>query len=144
MKRDPSITIETVAELLTAIPETQWERCEAEAGTNRFVTGSPSEVAVEVTDDEVRVYLPEMAWTSPYEIEDVPELAGRINLESHGPSVNKEVFASALQHLVKAVRALRRMRFVACKFCGEETPPEYQFDERTCHGCASREYGVVF
>jgi hypothetical protein len=85
-----------------------------------------------------------MKWTSPYEAEDVPELAGRINLPTHGPSLDNETFASALQHLVEAARILRRMRFVTCQFCDGEIPPEDQYDDKTCHGCASKEYGIVY
>lgn len=144
MQSNSNDQVVRVAKALDAIPETEWESTKTADGSTRFVTGSPSEVTVEVTDDEVRVYLPEMEWTSPYEIEDAPELAGRINLETHGPSVSKEAFASALQHFVKAARALRRMNFITCQFCGEETPPEHQYDGQTCHSCASKEYGIVY
>lgn len=135
---------EFIEQALAAIPETNCERTKTDDGTTRFVTGSPREVAVDVTDGEVLVYLWAATWTSPYELEEDPELVGRINLETHGPSSDEKAFADALRHLVEAARTLRRMRYITCRFCEGEIPPEHQYDEQTCHGCASREYGVVY
>lgn len=143
-KRSTNVS-ERVFEALTAIPEAEWERADnEEEDAPRFVTGSPREVAVEVTDDEVVIYLWAAKWTSPYEIEDAPKIVGRINLETHGPEADEAGFASALEHLVLAARTLRRMKFVTCQFCDGEIPSEHQFDAQTCHGCASKEYGVVY
>lgn len=144
MADKPSTLDEQVLGGLAAIPDTEWNRADTNDGSTRFVTGLPIEVAVDVTDIEVRVSLWAAEWTSPHEIQDAPELVGRIDFEAHGPQHDEESFASALQHLVEAARILRQMNYVTCQFCGGVTPPEHQYDDRTCQSCASKEYGVVY
>lgn len=38
----------------------------------------------------------------------------------------------------------RKGQYQKCEFCGEKIPPEHRFEEYVCHGCASREFGVVY
>ena len=49
----------------------------------------------------------------------------------------------AVQLLVQAAVVLRRAAFRRCRYCGQNTPPEWWHGEDACQGCAERHLGVV-
>ena len=136
---------DSVRQTLNDIPEMEWEQDDDDDIERvRFVTGRPFEVAVDITKDEILIHRWAARWEGPHSLVDAPEVVGRIDFKSHGRYLDEDGFSEALKHLVLAAQMLRRMRFSSCKFCDKTTPPEYQYGEDVCYGCASTEYGIVY
>lgn len=54
-------------------------------------------------------------------------------------SKRKEIIESVFR-----VIDFRKGQYQKWEFCGKKVPPEHRFEEYVCHGCASREFGVVY
>lgn len=48
-----------------------------------------------------------------------------------------------LDLLMKTINS-RKRQYRKCQFCGEKVAVEHRFDMNTCHGCASKHFGVVY
>jgi len=45
--------------------------------------------------------------------------------------------------LLKTITS-RKRQYQTCQFCGEKVSPEHLFNKKTCHGCATEHFGVVY
>ncbi|WP_462411450.1 hypothetical protein [Neobacillus sp. Marseille-QA0830] len=59
-------------------------------------------------------------------------------------SMNKEKQKQTLFELLLKTINLRKRQYRKCKFCGEKVAIEHRFNQDTCHGCATEQYGVVY
>lgn len=48
-----------------------------------------------------------------------------------------------LDVLMKTINS-RKRQYRTCKFCSEKVAIEHRYDQNTCHGCASEQYGVLY
>ncbi|MFB3164510.1 hypothetical protein ABLO26_24420 [Neobacillus sp. 179-J 1A1 HS] len=48
-----------------------------------------------------------------------------------------------LDTLMKTINS-RKRQYKTCQFCGKSTPPGHRFNDRTCHGCATKYFHVIY
>ncbi len=59
-------------------------------------------------------------------------------------SLNREEQQDVMLELLLKTINTRKRQYRKCQFCGEKVAKEHRFDNDTCHGCASRQFGVVY
>jgi hypothetical protein len=55
----------------------------------------------------------------------------------------KEKETLAIDTFIKTINA-RKRQYKTCQFCGEKVPSEHRFNSRTCYGCATEHFHVVY
>lgn len=59
-------------------------------------------------------------------------------------SLSKEKQQELIIELLMKTITSRKRQYRKCQFCGEKVAVEHRFDKDTCHGCASKHFGVVY
>ncbi|WP_042458856.1 hypothetical protein [Neobacillus dielmonensis] len=67
-------------------------------------------------------------------------LVGWETMESMSREMQQQIL---LELLMKTINS-RKRQYRKCQFCGEKVAIEHRFDQDTCHGCATEQYGVVY
>ncbi len=106
-----------------------------------LVAGDPGLVAVTFTDEGLAVSVFGIRWDGPHTpVPDHRPLAQAAWSDFREGEAEAVV---AAQLLVQAAAVVRRAAFRRCRYCGENTPPEWWHGEDACQGCAERHLGVV-
>lgn len=109
------------------------------------VTSEPGAVRVESETAEITVVIGEMEadfrlytleWVGPHS--PIPATRSWRKVELAGRTVKE------LEELAVAAARARRRQYRVCRYCGERVPVEHRFSGSVCHGCASKELGIVF
>ena len=99
--------------------------------------GDEAGIVVLVTPEAMELRLPTVEWAcGSYGPRATSKLWRRVEWQRLDPS--------KLPELLKAAKTARKRQYRTCQYCGERFPPEHRADRDTCHGCASREHGVVY
>lgn len=101
--------------------------------------GEPGEVVARVTTRTVSIAIFGVRWAGPHEPRPAPRWLARFhwhNLESG------ELYA-LLVRLIESAAARRCATYRTCRYCGKNTPPEWQHGDDVCQSCAERHLGVV-
>ena len=108
-------------------------------GAIQFLAGEPPEVVVVLTDWSVVVSEFAGIWETPYKFVKKPRRVGVLKWRR----LPENALWDALTALIKGAREARRSRFQICRYCGENTPPEWRHDDHVCQACAARHSGAV-
>jgi hypothetical protein len=108
---------------------------ESEPGSITFTGGSPSEVIVRLTADEVAVFEYAGSWETPAQFTVQPRHVGTVMWQR----LPDTALMNALAALIKGARSMRLHSYGVCVMCERKTPPESLFDDDVCVDCASRE-----
>lgn len=103
--------------------------------------GSPGLVVLEVVGDALHLLEFRITWPHPHEPEAAHRLVeARPLVEILGGDMSA---LASLRASIDRIIDERRARFIVCRFCGAETPPEWAHGGDTCDACAERHLGVV-
>ena len=115
------------------------EQQEERDGAIQFLSGEPPEVVVRLTDGSVVVSEFAGIWETPFRFVKQPRRVGVLKWRR----LPEGALWDALTALIKGAREARRSRFQICQYCGANTPPEWQHDDRVCRSCAERHHGMI-
>jgi hypothetical protein len=104
-----------------------------------IVGGDPGEVVVRVSGNKVSVALFRVVWDRPYSPVIRPIPFATMNWRR----VPESTLLSTLRRIIVSAREIRTSTYRRCEQCGENKPPEWMHDEKTCQSCAERYFGVV-
>jgi hypothetical protein len=108
-------------------------------GAIQFLAGEPPEVVVLLTGASVIVSEFAGVWETPHTFVKNPRRVGVLKWRR----LPENALWDALAALIKGAREARRSRFQICRYCGENTPPEWRHDDHVCQGCAEQHSGTV-
>jgi hypothetical protein len=106
-----------------------------EEGSLVFTGGSPPEVIVRLTSDEVAVLEYAGSWTTPERFAVTPRHVGTVKWRR----LPESALMNALSALIKGARSMRLHTYRTCAVCERKTAPESLFEEDVCFDCAARE-----
>jgi hypothetical protein len=66
-----------------------------------------------------------------------------LSWESLAPLSYKQQEELVIDLLLKTI-ASRKRQYQTCQFCGEKVSSEHLFNKKTCHGCATEHFGVIY
>lgn len=66
-----------------------------------------------------------------------------VNWETLEQVSHEEQENMVLDALLKTINS-RKRHYKTCQFCGERTSREHRFNGRTCHGCATKHFHVIY
>lgn len=90
-----------------------------------------------VTAEALELRLPTIEWThGAYGPESSTRLWKRLAW--------KKLDDDALAELIDVALQARQAELRPCQHCGDSFPPDRRFDDDTCHGCASKDLGVLY
>jgi hypothetical protein len=116
-------------------------REEASGEGTTLVAGDPGRISVCLTDEGLAVSVFGVRWDGPHTpVPDHRPLAEVAWADFRG---NEAEAVVAAYLLVQAATLVRRAAFRRCRYCGENTPPEWWHGEDACQGCAERHLVVV-
>lgn len=103
--------------------------------------GDPGLVVVRVAGRGLTVSVYGVRWDGPH----TPTRADRELCRVSGDDMPAELPEQAVvaAALIQAAVAIRRAKFLVCRYCGQSNPPEWQHGADVCQGCAERHLGVV-
>ncbi len=108
-------------------------------GAMQFVGGDPPEVVVVLTQSSVVVSEFRGVWETPLKFVVRPRRIGLIKWRR----LPETALWNALAALLKGARQARLEQFQVCQYCGQNTAPEWLYEDRVCQSCADRQSGAV-
>ncbi|MCY2928594.1 MAG: hypothetical protein NTV86_03705 [Planctomycetota bacterium] len=107
----------------------------------RLTGGDPGEVIVTIHPYGIEVQVFTVEWRDPGHPVVVGEPFAAL-LVSNYPDTS--ALLDAARKAIADARAKRLETYRLCEHCGRMKPPEWMHDDRTCQGCAERDFGVVY
>jgi hypothetical protein len=111
------------------------EQDESETGSIVFTGGSPPEVIVRLTPDEVAVLEYTGSWDTPAYFTVKPRHVGTVIWQR----LPDTALMNALSALIKGARSMRLHSYGVCVRCERKLPPESLFEDDVCVDCANLE-----
>jgi hypothetical protein len=116
-------------------------REEGSSDSLTLTAGDPGLVVVTLDDEGVGVGIFQVRWEGPHTPVPYTRPLARVGWSDFHDQGEEAVVAVHL--LVQAAAVVRRAAFRRCRYCGDNTPPEWWHGKDACQGCAERHLGVV-
>jgi hypothetical protein len=126
-----------IAFLSSQLPPPVDERAGTD-GSLFFTGGDPPEVVAELTATSVIVSEFAGVWEQPFKLAPRPRRVGMVNWKR----LPETQLLNVISQLIRGATQARRARYRTCQLCEALHPPEWMYNERLCHQCAEREWGV--
>ncbi|MBM7587666.1 hypothetical protein JOC86_004240 [Bacillus pakistanensis] len=99
------------------------------------------EIYIRITKERVTFGYGAIQWDGPHS--PVPTKIDKYSLDRQELELAIDRSEMLLDYMIKTINS-RKRQYRFCQFCHKKFPPEHRFDSKTCHGCASKEYFVVY
>lgn len=101
------------------------------------------EVFVQPTSEGIKFGYHSISWDHPHL--PMPSLEIKYNLtwESLKYLTQLERETTVIDTFLKTIES-RKRQYKVCQFCMNKVPPEQRFNTRTCHGCATEHFGIIY
>lgn len=109
------------------------------------LTGFADEPAVFIQSsfDGIKFGYHSIQWDGPSDPAPIKIIKSTLPWESLEDLSEEECEELFIDTLLKTIYS-RKRQYKTCQFCGEKFPPEHRFNQKTCHGCASEHFEIVY